>query len=98
MLPSWKDEAYLIYHVFAGMQARRRHTDHPLPNSNAAKGQSLSSVARLSESRRNAFITATVGALKLLEAPTRIEGVSRFNPTRILGSLIPRTRCDVPNH
>ena len=70
-----------------------RHIDHPLSNNNVAKGQNLSNVARLSESRRNAFISATVGALKLLEAPTRIEGVSLFNPTRVLGRLISRTRC-----
>jgi hypothetical protein len=85
MLPTWKDEAYIIYHVFAGMQAL---TDSMAGSKLliiiVAKGHFLSRAARLSEARRKTFATSVVAALQLLPAPRGIEGVSFFNPVKIL--------------
>ena len=71
------------------------YINYPLFNNNIAKGQNLSNIARLLKSRQNAFISAIVSALKLLEALIRIKGILLFNPTRVLSRLISRIKCDI---
>ncbi|KAH6694382.1 hypothetical protein BKA61DRAFT_683701 [Leptodontidium sp. MPI-SDFR-AT-0119] len=70
MLPTWKDKAYLLYHVFA------------------VKGNILSSVARLSEEKRQKFASGIANALDRLTFPSEIEGVPLFNPARVLSGMI----------
>jgi hypothetical protein len=81
----WKDEAYIIYHIFAGMQVL---TDSMAGSKLliiiVAKGHFLSRAARLSEARQKTFVINIIAALQLLPAPRGIKGVSFFNPVKIL--------------
>ena len=95
MLQSW-NEAYLLYNIFAGMQPITHSIGHTITDINVAKGMILSSIARLSQARRKAFVSGVVAALKELSLPNRIEGVSLFNPTIILGRWLRNRRYDFP--
>ena len=95
MLPAWQDKAYLLYYVFAGMHSIPS-ISYPLADINIAKGSMLSSVARGSETERRAFVSGIVDELKKLSISSKIEGTSLFNPTTILGSLLPNKRYGFP--
>jgi hypothetical protein len=90
MLPTWKGEAYIIYHVFAGMQTLTVSMPDLMLIIIAAKGHFLSRAARLSEVRRKRFATSVVAALQGLPAPRGIEGASLFNPVKILSMRLGR--------
>jgi hypothetical protein len=84
MLPTWNGKAYIIYHVFAGMQVSTVSMADLMLITIAAKASFLSRAARISEVRRKRFATSVVTALQDLLAPRGIEGVSLFNPIKIL--------------
>jgi len=54
----------------------------------AAKGSLMSSVARLSEEKRQKFASEIANALKCLTPPSGFEGVPLFNPTRALSGMM----------
>jgi hypothetical protein len=60
-----------------------------------AKGSMLSRVARLSETRRKAFISGVVAVLKEHPLPSNIETVSLFNPITTLRRLLPQRKYDL---
>jgi hypothetical protein len=70
--------------------------DHLIADINVAKGSMLSSVARISDARRKEFVSGIVDELKNLPIPNKIDGMSFFNPTTILGGLLPSKRYDFP--
>jgi hypothetical protein len=67
---------------------------HPIADINIAEGSMLSSIARLSDECRKDFASGIVDKLKKLPIPSRIEGMSLFNPITILDSLLPSKRYD----
>ena len=95
MLRSWKDEAYLIYHVFAGEEVMNVSAAYSTADTNAAKGHTLSSVARLSEQRRTAIVSQIVNDLKRLPAPRKVDRISLFRPALILHGHLPDRRYDL---
>jgi len=96
MLLSWKDLAYLLYHVFAGIQLIKHSLGCLVANINVAKGLLLSNIARLSVVRRKTFVSGVINELKKLPPPSRIEGAILFNPTISLSVLLPSRRYDFP--
>ncbi|KAH6699900.1 hypothetical protein BKA61DRAFT_621254, partial [Leptodontidium sp. MPI-SDFR-AT-0119] len=62
---------------------------HIIADINIAKGSMLNQIARIIKPRREAFISGVVAALKEHPAPRNVETVSLFNPTIILGRLLP---------
>jgi hypothetical protein len=56
----------------------------------------LSSAARCSGTERETFVSGVVNELKKLPIPSKIEGMSLFNPTTILSSLLPNKRYGFP--
>jgi hypothetical protein len=96
MLLSWNGEAYLLYHAFAGTQPIKHFHSYLIADVDVAKGHILSEVARLSEGMRNTFISGVVAELRKLKPPKRIEGVSPFDPPRILCSLLRGRRYAFP--
>jgi hypothetical protein len=86
MLPTWKGKAYIIYHVFAGMQALTVSMADLMLIIIAVKGNFFNRAARMSKVRRERFATSVVTALQdiPLEDLPALEGVSFFNPVKIL--------------
>jgi len=87
MLPTWNNKAYLLYHVFAGI-ITVPPIGNTIANTDVAKGSLMSSVARLSEEKRQKFASEIANALKCLTPPSGFEGVPLFNPTRALSGMM----------
>jgi hypothetical protein len=96
MLLSWNVKAYLLYNIFAGTQPITHSMGHTIADINIAKGSMLNQIARTSKSRREAFISGVVAALKTHPPDSNIETVSLFNPTIILGRLLPQREYGLP--
>jgi len=93
MLPTWNNKAYLLYHVFAGI-ITVPPIGNTIANTDVAKGSLMSSVARLSEEKRQKFASEIANALKCLTPPSGFEGVPLFNPTRALSGMMHSVRYD----
>jgi hypothetical protein len=95
MLLSWNVKAYLFYNIFAGTQPITYFIGYTIADINIAKGSMLNQIACILKLRREAFVSGVVAALKKHLPLSNIETVLLFNPTIILGRLLPQRKYDL---
>ncbi|KAH6712149.1 hypothetical protein BKA61DRAFT_609740 [Leptodontidium sp. MPI-SDFR-AT-0119] len=91
---NWRVFAEIVNSIINEMLLSWNVKAYLLYNIFAAKGSRLNLIARQSKLRRKAFIFGVVTALKEVSPPSNVE--SLFNPTIILGRMLPQRRYDLP--
>ncbi|KAH7378962.1 hypothetical protein BKA64DRAFT_714138 [Cadophora sp. MPI-SDFR-AT-0126] len=88
-ISNWQGLVQIVNSIVNITLPKWKNKAYLIYNAFAVKGTLLSSIARMSEEKRESFASGVANALKEPIAPGGFEEVPLFNPTRVLSSMLP---------